>query len=272
MYKFSEGTINNVADLLIGLKENKKVLYELNQSVPVIWYRGLRKLNNKHIPTFHRDDCKITDEIYAMNLFKQNAYESLREIPKTEWDWMFLVRHYGLPSRLLDWTENPIIGLYFAVRPRPNEKQATDDGVLWCLLPIQLNRFSLGWPKDSETIPMFTESKSEFSIRANEAILNYLPSLVRETVSKPMPPPAAGICPRTNQRMQRQMSVFTIHHLDKTPLEEVNGGYHMWRYKIPMNSKSDILEELKIMGITERTVFPDLDNVAAEVNQYLGGH
>lgn len=272
-YRFEEKKIKSVAGLLKQLKADERQLIRSNRSAPKLWFRGLRDSRHPLIPTFHRNGYKIEDEIYMMNLFKQNAYESINQIPNNEWEWMFLMRHHGLPSRLMDWTESPLIGLFFAVRQHSSEILKIDEGVIWCMLPTRLNQWALGWPKDSESLPMFTENKFEFSLGENEAILNYLPYRVRELayLSEKLPP-AAGICVRSNRRMQAQQGVFTVHHADITPLEDAGDGTHIWRYMIPASNKKQILDELRTMGITRRTVFPDLDNVAIEASESLGGN
>lgn len=271
-YLFAEEEIKSVSNLLSQLKKYERQLRS-NRSPQKVWFRGLKDINYPLVPTFHRKHCDIRDEIYMMNLFKQNSYELISYIPGSEWEWMFLMRHHNLPSRLLDWTENPLVGLYFSVCPRESDHQVTTDGVLWCLLPRRLNQWSLNWPNNSDSLPMFTENKAEYSRVENETISIYLPSKIQQSVSlqKPMPPPAAGICPRTNQRMQAQQSVFTIHYADDTPLEDVGDRTHIWRYKIPAHKKSAILDELTRISIIRRMLFPDLDNVSKEVSESFGG-
>jgi hypothetical protein len=275
-YLFDEGEITSVASLLSTLGKDqiklRRLLKRKPRSITKVWFRGLTNIRHPQVPTFHREGHKIKDEIYLMNLFKQNSHELLSQIPDSEWEWMFLMRHHNLPSRLLDWTENPLVGLYFAVRPKENESMPVSDGVLWCLLPTHLNRLALDWPDDDYSLPMFTENNAEYTRAENDIINLYLPSKMRGLSPSEARPPAAGIAKRTNRRMQVQMAVFTIHHMNKDPLENSGDGTHVWRYKISARSKKPIYEDLRRIGITERTLFPSLDNVAKEAIEVLGGH
>ena len=274
-YLFDEEPIKSVANLLSWLRKDetrlRATLNRTRRSKPPIWFRGLRDISRPQVPTFHREECNIRDEIYLMNLFKQNSHEFLTQVPVSEWEWMFLMRHHNLPSRLLDWTENPLVGLYFAVRPREHDTVTHTDGVLWCLLPTRLNHVSLDWPIDDDSLPMLTDNKAEYPRAENDILRLYLPSNMKDLSSRDTRPPAAGISPRTNRRMQIQMGVFTIHHADKRPIEAVGDGTHVWRYKIPHDHKQSIYQELKRIGITERVLFPSLDNVAREAKNSLGG-
>ncbi len=208
-----------------------------------------------------------------MNLFKQNAHEFVPQIPTSEWEWMFLVRHHGLPSRLLDWTESPLIGLFFTVPENSRPKGRKVDGVLWCLLPSRLNESALQWPTNSNALPMLTDKPEEYSLAENEAVLNYLPSRVRQLQagSAKVPLPAAGLSVRTTRRIQAQMGVFTVHHADKMALEAVGDGTHIWRFIIPSKCQEKIVDELRRIKITRSSVFPELDNVAKDAGEAVGG-
>jgi hypothetical protein len=275
LFEDKDNEINGVSDLLSLLKKHQQEVPNKLKlkpgSKPIIWFRGLKDIGLPLLPTFHRPECKVKDEVYLMNVFKQNAHQLLTQIPRTEWEWMFLMRHHKSPSRLLDWTENPLVGLYFAVCPGEQNRHKDADGVLWCLLPTQLNHLTLKWPLEDNSLPMLSGEQTERSQGASEIIPLYSPSVLKGFTGPSPLTPVAGICPRTNLRMQIQMSVFTLHHADKKPIEDIGDGTHIWRYKIPHGNKESLLQELKNLGIMEATLFPTLDNTAADAARLVGG-
>lgn len=59
---------------------------------------------------------------------------------RVEWEWYFMMQHFGTATRLLDWTEGALIALYFAVR----SNDGSDDAAVWVLDPYQLNKRVIG--------------------------------------------------------------------------------------------------------------------------------
>jgi len=108
-----------------------------------IWFRGHSNETWKLIPSLQR----LSDPPSEMNLIKkftQNATMLLNPRPEKYLDWLFIMRHHNVPTRLLDWSESPLIALYFVINENPEK-----DGALWMLLPGGLNK-NLGIEPDYE--------------------------------------------------------------------------------------------------------------------------
>lgn len=243
-----ECNIRSVADLLKNLKKHAP-------GNDVVWFRGQSDSSWGLIPSLAREEGKhLPKEGAIYKRFIQNATQLMDQSPMDEWEWLFIMQHHRAPTRLLDWTEGPLVALFFAtIDP---DKDGVD-GALWCLDPIALNRqANVNFAYELE-LPSFRDKVLE----------NYLPS--RVDPKSPMHPIAA-IGPRPTKRMAAQIGVFTVNHSVFKPIEILYDGKHVWKYNIPKEDKAEIRSELKMLGYSALSLFPDIDEVAELIRrEYL---
>ncbi len=154
------------------------------------------------------------------------------------------MQHYGVPTRLLDWSESPLIAMYFAVE-NWSEKPDTD-AALWCLWPTVLNQNANIVDKvEGQYIPSFDDDELQ----------TYTVDRVRRDVRIELFP-VATIATRNNPRIQAQMGTFTIHHNRRIALEDVGDRSHVAKYTIPKEARKTLASELKLLGMTRFQPFP----------------
>lgn len=241
--RFADEQIDSVGGLI------DRLTVHLNTLQKPAWYRGQSRSEWRLVPKLLRGSSRQS-ETYMISRFKQNATLLLQQHPMNDFEWLFLMQHYCMPTRLLDWTESPLVALYFAVT-----KNAKAEGALWILLPTVLNEKSNYRPDYRREIPSFDD----------QHLQNYLPETVASEHRSRLLPMAA-IAPRNNPRMQSQQGVFTINHRDIAPVEDAGASSadhdHVWRYLISPTAKVRICAELKVLGVTRFQLFPELDSLA----------
>lgn len=234
--KYRDKNIKSVSELIKKLKEDTAFF-----NGP-IWYRGQSNKAYKLVPSFYRKTTSVS-EMTLIKKFKQNATLLTNHGSNDDFDWLFIMQHHGVPTRLLDWTEGCLIAMYFACCENPDQ-----DASLWVLLPTELNKHSGIDPEETFDIPGITELQS------------YSPKDYHYEKTSAMGP-AAAITSRNTERMQAQQGTFTIFHKKKDSIEEVGDKKHVWRYNIPKEYKDEIIKELKICGIDKFQLFPELSSI-----------
>lgn len=242
----TERKIKSLTDLVVALRA------DLKGYTDPVWYRGHGIQSWKLVPGFHRLKNHASEND-LINKFRQNANLLVEQTPKSEFDWLFVMQHYGVPTRLLDWTESPLVGLYFAVTEHPRA-----NGTLWVLKPIELNKQTTAKPDDAKYIPSFED----------DALKTYSTIAVEKGNLKGILP-VAVIATRNNDRIQAQLGAFTISHSDKTPIEDIGNKKHVLKYTIPAAAKAKIQADLRLLGFTKFQVFPELASIGEHIRGAL---
>lgn len=235
-------TINSVQDLLVLLAEDNAG-YRGS-----VWYRGHGEFDWGLTPGYYRL-ANPPPESTLIKRFKQSAAMLIEKSPKNSFDWLFLMQHYGVPTRLLDWTESPLAALYFAVAD--HDSHTGEDAALWSMRPSELNKNAgINDVAEEFFVPSFEDDELQ----------NYSVEILKQNARTKLKP-LASIATRNNPRIQAQLGVFTIHHNDRISIDQVGDFSHVIKYRIPEANKKQIADQLTILGFTKFQLFPELSSI-----------
>lgn len=237
-----ESRVSGIGELINVIRAEKE------QSNGTMWYRGQANSDWELLPGLLRGARNIS-EATLLSRFKQSAAMLTDSRPTSSFDWVFLMQHYGVPTRLLDWSENPLVALYFAVSDY--SRHSDTDAALWLLLPSALNKnANIVDKNEGDYIPSFDDDE----------VTGYSTESVRHANRLELFP-IATIATRNNPRIQAQMGTFTVHHNKSISIEAVGDGRHARKVIIPQESRANILAELSLLGVNRFSLFPEMESI-----------
>ncbi|MBI5443467.1 MAG: FRG domain-containing protein [Deltaproteobacteria bacterium] len=172
----------------------------------------------------------------------------------SDWRWLTLAQHHGLPTRLLDWTYSPFIAMHFATS---RMEKFDRDGAIWHVDFVRAHRFL---PQRLQELLAETQANA-FTIDMLEKIVPTLKDFDKASRN--------GFVmffepPSIDARIVNQFALFSIMPSATATLADWLTGHPelFRRIIIPKELKWEIRDKLDQANITERMLFPGLDGLA----------
>jgi|SRR5450432_937786 len=243
------------------LKEIDKIKKQLNNRYHCDFplYRGSAKASWSLEPYLLRKTKRYDDNnlfIKEASLF-QDFISQAGDHLKTynTWETLFVMRHHGMPTRLLDWTENLFVALYFAILDTP---KAVKNPCIWVLDPYRLNK------KSKEITQGYVINPELESEEYFELFCKSFPYKKAESI----PSYPIVIYPfRQNERIIAQQGLFTIHGINRTGIEKQCPEV-LKQIIIPARIISEVKNILELAGLNRYTIYRDLDSLSSILGKF----
>jgi FRG domain len=198
-------------------------------------------------------------EEHILRNFIRYSRPYLAHQPANDWEVLVTAQHHGLPTRLLDWTYSPLVAAHFATL----HSERPSDRVIW----------RLDWKKVHQ---FFKLPELALLIEDLEKILGDKGPLTPWALFGARKSAKQFACmlepPSLNPRIVAQSATFTLCS-DKYQsfdgfLEKHGLGSTLTKFIIPAKETARFRDQLDLVDVDERRLFPDLDGVAAEMRRY----
>lgn len=241
-----EITIKSIDDLIEEIR-NLRSIYGKQP----IWYRGQEDSKWNLEPSIHRGEL-LSKENYVTNDFYiyVNQIESNAPAKENYAAWMSLMQHYGLPTRILDWSSSPLIACYFALE---KNRENSNDSCIWVLIPRKINiQEGFGeyvYPIDAYTVQQLLMPAFKDKAKVEDKFKDKI--IACHSVKKDL-------------RMYSQQSSFTVHNSQKK-LVDICDEKTLFKFIIPCHCKEKMYEGVDILGISTRFIYPDMEHISRDI-------
>lgn len=205
-----------------------------------VLYRG-QQVDKSLLPRLGRinSDCQdlIKLEENMLRDFKKNVPLYIKDKPENNWDWLVLAQHHGLPTRLLDWSLNPLVALWFTVAAPPLMKNnKLQNGIVWM---VKLDNGD------------FLNDIENYNPLEINSVHFFRPKII-------------------SKRVATQSGVFSVHKIfnNNQEIELENTAQFnrmLTKIVIPHTKFALFRDILNDYGINHSTMFPDIDGLCRHI-------
>lgn len=280
-------SVTNFIDLISSVKEGST--NTLSDSVSsMVFYRGQANIEWSLSPKLYRKEL-VDKEKLLISEFRRRAPSSFEQMSR--FNELVKMQHFGLPTRLLDTTQNPLVALFFACY---DGAERESDGAVYIFPQIPVSR------PQSYSIKVFMKYVFEYgncSINKNRFNSDVLSDIEKKgkdmdaskrpkTVSMLTVPRYAVLPSMANERISRQQGSFVLfgmreeaiqesdekRYINLSPIDPKNAK-ELWHLsktlRVPSEAKASILDDLSLLGVNEGSLFPELEFKAESVTRFV---
>jgi hypothetical protein len=203
----------------------------------IVLYRGQEK-NHPLLPSIARKNSHFDTENVERDMldeFERRSPLLVRNVPRNKWEWLVLAQHFGLKTRLLDWTSNPLVALWYACKDFDKNKD---------------NCFVYRLSVDKNMLVDTHKNETPFN--------NPLTRVLRPTLN--------------NERIVAQSGWFTAHKFSKKGNRFIALDKNaeikkaIVEFEIRGDIKNQLRERLSTLGINDSSLYPDIIGLCNHLN------
>jgi len=261
--------ISTLAQFTQWIERLSELFTDKGNECPPLWFRGVGDESYGLQPGLYRladGEDPLTD--YELrDQFSRRALALPKEmLPRDRWEWYFLMQHYRVPTRLLDWTEAALIALYFALQACEQRLERQRIKAI-----AKMHRPAV-WVLDPETVNKHLNFDGPVSPDWYD-LDAYMPDLYSGRRTRVPKRPVAIDPPYLAQRVMVQRSHFTLHGSDRRSLDNIpyiRKSGRLIKVAIDVRDRdalSHMRWQLRLLGMTETVIFPDMEGLARELGQ-----
>lgn len=254
-------SLDKIKDIIFDQEYDNKI----NRYRSHYLYRGMPNVMF-HLRTTLQRNCKEKETFLEQSILRNFSKYAVNMDPllsESAWRQLIIGQHYGLPTRLLDWTYSSLVGLHFATSGEAFEEMEKHNAVLWQIDILEMNKLL----PEQYRKKLEEENAYLFTIDMLEKVVSDFSSYDEDMSDRSMillEPPSI------DQRIINQYSYFSVV---PEAIKDVEGflnanTFNTVKYIISKEIKWRVRDMLDQLNINERTIFPGLDGLSAWIKRH----